>query len=610
MSCIPFSVARRLVWLTTLVVLMVVAPAQAVVWWTPSKVFGGKVSDGAYPWTVSIVPAGVPAYQGHFCGGTIVGPHRVLTAAHCIDPAGAYQASASSIEVVVNATSLCAGESNSTGSAAYGYCTDADLYHDRVLPYRTGSRLPVTAISLHPQANVATYDDDVALLTVAADAAHGFPDGFPSSSIVTLASAAGGAQTDTLRSSAPEGWGPGTPAYVFGWGTTSAGSTSQQNVMYMAGGGYAGVSHLPLVADEVCGAADRLGSAFHADSMLCAGSPDGSTQKADACQGDSGGPLLKRADANGDLLSVTTEASHWRLIGVVSWGIGCADPKYPGVYARVGAQSLRDYILSADPPSMPAVPDFAAGPSVTAVYQRGGSVTCNAGTWTGATSFEFTLWQDNGDGLRDANTEPPVSTVVAGDGRSASHLLSSTELSGNAVATTVSYACRVIGRGPGGYAAYSAPTASFSTALLSSEATPQSTVTPESDGATATAVDTARPAIARRSMVCSASTCRVALVIGDRGSSGVTSGLASVTFTLVTRRRTVCKVSGGSGKTRWRACTKTVEKVVRGKQTKTQYVVQLAKLSRSQQPALRVVVLDHAGNRASNKFALKLRTGR
>ncbi|KAI5641089.1 trypsin domain-containing protein [Phthorimaea operculella] len=59
------------------------------------------------------------------------------------------------------------------------------------------------------------------------------------------------------------------------------------------------------------------------EAMICAGILD--VGGADACQGDSGGPLIHHEE-DGDV-----------LVGIVSWGFGCADPVYPGVNARVSA---------------------------------------------------------------------------------------------------------------------------------------------------------------------------------------------------------------------------------------------------------------------------------
>ena len=54
-------------------------------------------------------------------------------------------------------------------------------------------------------------------------------------------------------------------------------------------------------------------------NMMCARDPN-----EDSCQGDSGGPLY--------------DSQNGVLVGVVSWGFGCAKDRFPGVYSRVSAQ--------------------------------------------------------------------------------------------------------------------------------------------------------------------------------------------------------------------------------------------------------------------------------
>ena len=75
---------------------------------------------------------------------------------------------------------------------------------------------------------------------------------------------------------------------------------------------------VPFVDAETC-EDDYTGYAI-SDKMICAGE-----KGKDSCQGDSGGPL------------VTYDNGEPVLVGVVSWGIGCAYEGYPGVYARVSA---------------------------------------------------------------------------------------------------------------------------------------------------------------------------------------------------------------------------------------------------------------------------------
>ncbi|WP_168801531.1 S1 family peptidase [Glycomyces buryatensis] len=81
---------------------------------------------------------------------------------------------------------------------------------------------------------------------------------------------------------------------------------------------------VPFVDDETCAAEDVYGAEIDAASMVCAG--DFENGGIDSCSGDSGGPLMGY-DEEGVLT----------LAGIVSWGNGCAEAGYPGVYAEVSA---------------------------------------------------------------------------------------------------------------------------------------------------------------------------------------------------------------------------------------------------------------------------------
>ncbi|CAH2237277.1 jg11242 [Pararge aegeria aegeria] len=104
----------------------------------------------------------------------------------------------------------------------------------------------------------------------------------------------------------------GTEALVSGWGLTSENGKGSDRIMAI---------RVPTVSNEDC----RKSYSLITDNMICAGVPEGGKS---TCQGDSGGPALTK----------------YGQIGVVSFGIGCARPGYPGVYARVSSTNIRNWI--------------------------------------------------------------------------------------------------------------------------------------------------------------------------------------------------------------------------------------------------------------------------
>ncbi|XP_017835519.1 trypsin beta [Drosophila busckii] len=160
-----------------------------------------------------------------------------------------------------------------------------------------GELLSLRQIIRHGGYNTLTHDNDLALLLLNARL------NFSSAQLqaVPLAST-----EDVLT--------PATLLYVSGWG-------------YQSEQGEEGVSaalrfvDVALVDATVCRHAYRKVLPI-TQRMLCAASAGH-----DACQGDSGGPLV----------GYQAQSTQGKLYGIVSWGLGCAQADFPGVYTSVAA---------------------------------------------------------------------------------------------------------------------------------------------------------------------------------------------------------------------------------------------------------------------------------
>ncbi|MFJ5559928.1 S1 family peptidase [Streptomyces sp. NPDC093250] len=226
---------------------LIAAPSAVA---APQPIVGGTTTTtSSYPFMMQITDAS----QDQFCGGTLVSPTKVVTAAHCM-----VGETTSSVRVVGGRTYLNGSDGTVAG---------------------------VSKIWVHPDYRRVTRGDDVAVLTL--------------STPMPYATAPYVSASDTSVYAA------GTTARILGWGTTSSGGTSSNQLR---------TATVPTVSDSSCAASYR--NRFVQSDMVCAGYSSGGV---DTCQGDSGGPLLIGG----------------RLAGITSWGDGCAAAGYPGVYTRL-----------------------------------------------------------------------------------------------------------------------------------------------------------------------------------------------------------------------------------------------------------------------------------
>ncbi|WP_405631687.1 trypsin-like serine protease [Streptomyces sp. NBC_01174] len=175
--------------------------------------------------------------EGYFCGGTLVAPAKVLTAAHCVD-----------------------GLDWKTNGAVLGGTAQLPEAGD----LHGGTAVGVWRQWVHPDYDDAGMDYDVAVLTLG--------------SALPYATLQPAASDDTAR------YKTGVPATVYGWGRTSSTSDDISPVLLKAS--------VPVQADSAC--STYFGGEFVPGKMVCAGQA-ASGQDAGTvspCNGDSGGPLV------------------------------------------------------------------------------------------------------------------------------------------------------------------------------------------------------------------------------------------------------------------------------------------------------------------------------
>jgi secreted trypsin-like serine protease len=281
------------------------------------------------------------------CGGTLVSGRWVLTAAHCVTNADGSVMSAAGLSVILGRADLA----GAMAADMYGVVANSVTRHAGFAVVNIGLTNDLALLRL----NRATTLEPMRLVT---------------------------ASESSL-------WAPGTIATVLGWGTTCSQTCPTVTQLRQAG--------VPIVGDVTCTTDYSLpvtfAGSFNPLTMLCAG-----TGATDTCQGDSGGPIMvPRLDA-------------YVLAGVTSWGEGCADARYPGVYVRLGAALLNSWVRTRVPTAAIAV--TPSSPNAGATVALTASETHPAGQ-ASATGINWDL-DDDGSYDDAGGTTASLPAITAG----------------------------------------------------------------------------------------------------------------------------------------------------------------------------------------------------
>jgi secreted trypsin-like serine protease len=235
------------------------------------------------------------------CTGTLIDPTHVLSAGHCANPSSTVFAAPVAWPTALIDVRI---GSNKAGE---------------------GEQVPVSSVAITPDyLGLMNSRNDLSILTLSRPSVH--------------------APTQVAAAGERSIWNPGVLATIAGWGNTSADGEEFPDTLQKA--------QVPITTDAYCESRypDEDGWDFDPETMVCAGYPEGGV---DTCQGDSGGPLF----ANGP--------AGRRVVGVTSWGNGCAQEGFPGVYARVADTKLRTWVESVAPNGVAGGGSTAAATTTT-----------------------------------------------------------------------------------------------------------------------------------------------------------------------------------------------------------------------------------------------------